>query len=88
MVGAGISAPAERWVPKKASEGGSSAVKKEPVWQPGESSTAADLGSARANATTPGWNGSSRPEATRTGVWASDHALVTASSDAKSAAEA
>ncbi len=55
-------------MPKKASDGGSCAVKKDPVWQPCEKSTTADSGSARASATTPGWNGSSRPEATRTGV--------------------
>src|SRR5580704_1649223 len=88
MVGQRAQRTAERGAPKKTSDGGSCAVKNDPVWQPCEMSTTADFGNARANATTPGWNGSSRPDAMRTGVSANDAALVTASSDAKSAADA
>lgn len=63
-------------------------MKKGPVWHPCVSSTSDVLGSARASVTTPGWNGSSLPEATRTGVPARASACVTASSPAKSAADA
>lgn len=43
-------------------------MKKGPVWQPSEISTTAEGGNAAASDRTPGRNGSSAPDATRTGV--------------------
>ncbi len=69
-------------------DGTSWAVKKAPVWHPVPSTTSTLGGAARAKATTPGWNGSASPEATRAGIPDRARAWVTASQAAKSAAEA
>ncbi len=58
------------------------------LWQPRLNSTSAPAGSALASVATPGWNGSPSPDAIQTGRPASAAACVTASSAAKSLAEA
>ena len=76
------------WRARKASEGGSSAWKNGPVWQPRANRTTAPGGSALASARTPGRNGSPSPVATRTATPCSELACVTASAEANALAEA
>ncbi len=76
-----------RWAPRKASDGGTCERKNGPLWQPLPNTTTAPRGSALASASTPGWNGSLTPDATRTATPRNALAWLTADPDVVRAAQ-
>jgi len=79
---------ATRCSERNAIDGTSSEVKNPLVWHPFEKTTSVRGGLAAEKATTPEWNGSEFPDATRTGLPLNLLACVTTSQAAKSASDA